>query len=112
MLLNETCFYPEILHAYAILDHANAVLDQEVLLTRACFYLENQVFGVVLNQDMLLVKIGSKKYKLRFSKYMKFYYLVLSINNTGNWDGGGVKNPENCQCRLLVVSFQAKLTVQ
>ena len=48
MLLNGTCFYSEILHVYAILGHANAVLDQEVLLTRACFYLENQVFGVVL----------------------------------------------------------------
>ena len=35
MLLNKTCFYSEILHAYAAVEHANAVLEH------ACAVLEH-----------------------------------------------------------------------
>ena len=37
-----------------LLEHAYPFLGQGILLTTTCFYLENQVFGSVAKQDMLL----------------------------------------------------------
>ena len=57
MLLNKTCFYSKILHANAVLEHANAVFDDTyAYLEPANVDLENQVFWGVSNRDMLLIE--------------------------------------------------------
>jgi hypothetical protein len=39
-----------------VLEHVYAVLEQGVLLNGTCFYLENQVFGGVSNQEIVTSK--------------------------------------------------------
>ena len=72
MLLNRMWVYSKFLHAYALLDHANAVLDQWGVTNQDMFLFSKLSLWIVSNRDMLLVKNGLKKYRLWFSKDLLF----------------------------------------